>query len=335
MQREARIWQGWRRKPRPAREPQECGHGSDFWRRLRGKPEKILLRGTWYCAESCLEKALSETIQQLQLAARSSTAPPHRIPLGLMLLSRQQVTPERLRIAVEAQRFAGHGKIGEWLQSLGFANEQQITAALARQWACPIRRTLPSELWLSRAPKLPVFLLHSSAMIPIEYVESTGTLHMAFGEGVDRNMLYSIEQMLGCRTEACLIVPSLLQQSLHAWFDRRGPHEVVFDRVEDMGECVRIVRSYWLRMAAAEIRLAVCGPCLWIRLLGSAKGPLDLLFRSPTKEVSAPPVPSLPLPVIPPKVLPAPADKTSGGNADGSAPHRRPRSRDTWIPYAP
>ena len=40
---------------------------------------------------------------------------------------------------------------------------------------------------------------------------------------------------------------------------------MVFDRVADDAEFSRIVRSYCVRLAASEIRLAVCGP-----LFGSA-----------------------------------------------------------------
>jgi hypothetical protein len=261
-------------------ESPHCGHGSGIWRRLRGQPEKILVRGSRYCADQCLDKVLNDTIQQLRFAGRSATSAAHRIPLGLVLLSRQQLTAENLRIAIEAQRFAGYGRIGEWLQTLGFVSEHQVTAALARQWACPVRRTLPSAQELSRAPQIPPFLLQSCAMIPIEYVENTATLHIAFGEGIDRGVLYAIEQMLDCRTEPCLVVPSLLHKSLEASFEHRGPREVVFDRIADVNEGVRIICSYCTRVAAAEIRIVSCGLCLWIRLIGAKKRPLDLLFRT-------------------------------------------------------
>jgi hypothetical protein len=269
-----------RQSLRPSRELRDCGHDSGIWRRLRGRHEKILLRGSRYCVDQCLDKVLADIIQQLRFAGRSATSTVHRIPLGLLLLSRQQITAEGLRVAIEAQRFAGHGKIGEWLQTLGFVTEYQVTAALARQWACPVRRTLPLTHGLNRNPQIPAFLLHSSVMIPIEYVESTATLHVAFGEGIDRGVLYAIEQMLDCRTEPCLVVPSLLHKSLQTSFEHRGPSEVVFDRIADVSEGVRIIRSYCTRVAAVEIRIVPCGLCLWIRLIGAAKRPLDLLFHA-------------------------------------------------------
>ena len=139
---------------------------------------------------------------------------------------------EQLRAALRAQRSAGRGRIGEWLRTLGFVSEQQVTAALARQWSCPVLRTnsfSPGNSTLSahRAPQIPVTLLESFVMIPVEYVETTATLHIAFGEGIDYSVLYAIEQMLGCRTESCMAVPSLVRQNLQSLSERRGESEVV------------------------------------------------------------------------------------------------------------
>ena len=48
-------------------------------------------------------------------------------------------------------------------------------------------------------------------MIPVDYVDSPATLHIAFGEGIDYGVLYAIEQMVGCHTESCMAVPSFVR----------------------------------------------------------------------------------------------------------------------------
>jgi hypothetical protein len=267
---------------------------------MRGEPP-ILLRGTWYCAAACLDRVLADAFKQYRSKDTSAHLPAHRVPLGLLLLSRRQITAERLRCAIAAQQAAGSGRIGEWLQELGFVTEDQVTAALARQWACPVRRSLPSAAGLRHAPEIPAFILQSSAMIPVEYAKTTGTLYIAFGEGVDHSVLYAIEQMLDCRTEPCLVVPSLLRSRLQASFERRRQTEVVFDGLVDVGECVRIIRSYCDRIDVSEIRLVSCRSCLWIRLLNRTTGPLDLLFPAtretrqgvPVSETSHIPMPKV------------------------------------------
>jgi hypothetical protein len=225
------------------------------------------------CLEGALHNALART---LSASPRSEIA--HRVPLGLLLLSRQQLTVDRLREALEAQRSAGRGKIGEWLQTLGFASEQQVTAALARQWSCPLLRATSLPAGFSRAPRIPVTLLQAFVMLPVDYVDSTATLHIAFGEGIDYSVLYAIERMVGCRTEPCMAVPSLLRGNLQALSAHRGESEIVFDRLADSNEFASIIRSYCARVDASEIRLAACGAHLWVRLLRPSRTPLDLLL---------------------------------------------------------
>jgi hypothetical protein len=186
-----------------------------------------------------------------------------------------------------------------------------VTAALARQWACPVRRSLPSAAGLRHAPEIPAFLLQSSAMVPLEYAKATQTLYIAFGEGIDHSVLYALEQMLDCRTEPCLIVPSLLRSRLQASGERRGQSEVVFDGLADVGECVRIIRSYCTRIDASEIRLVSCRSCLWIRLLNPTNGSLDLLFTAAreTRQAMLAPSTASPISRSPlPKVRHRPAD---------------------------
>jgi hypothetical protein len=202
-----------------------------------------------------------------------------------LLLSRQQLTVEQLRTALAAQKRAGRGRIGDWLLTLGFVSEQQVTAALARQWSCPILRAdaLNSALLspaARRVPQIPVTLLESFTMVPVDYVDTTATLHIAFAGGIDYSALYGIEQMLGCHIEPCMAVPSFTRPLLQTLSAHRGETEVVFDHLADNAEFSRIIRSYCLRLFASEIRMAACGPYLWVRLLRPSRPPVDLLPRS-------------------------------------------------------
>lgn len=285
-------WRGLWQKLAPRCGLRDCVHSGSVWRRLRRSPPRILLEGVLYCLDDCLERVLSDALPRPH-PVRPRPAGHHRMPLGLLLLSRQQLTAEQLRAALAAQRDAGYGKIGEWLQKLGFASEQQVTAALARQWSCPILRADSLGSSPGRIPQIPAALLEFFFMVPVAYVEATSTLHMAFADGVDYGVLYALEQMLACHTEPCLAPPSLLRKRLQTWSEQRGESEMLFERVADVAEFARIVRSYSARVAASELRLAACGPYIWVRLLSVGRRPLDLLLRSP-REVSSQPSLSLP-----------------------------------------
>jgi hypothetical protein len=259
-----------------------CVHARSLWRRMRRRSRGVRMRGTRYCQTECLELALIDfLVRSLPVPHRAARAS-HRIPLGLLLLSRQQLSAAQLRTALEAQRAAGRGKIGEWLQELGFATEPQVTAALARQWSCPVLRTSPGKpIGAGRCSLIPVLLLESFQMMPVELVEATGTLLMAFSEGIDYTILYAIEQMLGYRTEACLVCPSTLQKSLQALARPGESRDVVFDRVESAGECAHIIGSYSAKVKAQEVRLVRCGEHLWIRLERLRQEAINLVLRVP------------------------------------------------------
>ena len=273
------VWRGFWNKLAPGDGPRGCIHSQGAWHRLRSESRGVLLEGSRYCAEVCLEHALTRALSRIGSVSHRTAA--HRIPLGLLLLSRQQVTVEQLRSALTAQRGAGHGKIGEWLQALGFVSEQQVTAALARQWSCPVLRTNSPLPDTAHALHIPITVLETFVMIPIEYVEIRETLHMAFAEGIDYSVLYAIEQMIGCHTEPCMAAPSFVRSHLRGLSGHRAEDELVFDCVTDSAEICRIILSYGVRLSATEIRLAGCGTYLWVRLLRAARSPLDLLFGSP------------------------------------------------------
>ena len=275
----------------------QCGYcdavyARSQWRRMRRRSRGVRMKGAWYCRAECLEVALLEVLRQARTVPHRAAVGPHRIPLGLLLLSRQQITAAQLRTALEAQRAAGSSgserKIGAWLQELGFSTELEITAALARQWCCPILRTGAkagargsfSVVFPANFPGIPVPLLESFQMMPVELVEATGTLLIAFSEGIDYTVLLAIEQMLGYRTEACVVSPSALRESLQALARRRTSSDVVFDRMEDARECARIVGSYSAKVRAEEIRVARCGDHLWIRLERLQKEAVTLVIRT-------------------------------------------------------
>lgn len=252
-----------------------CGHNSGWLKRWRGRAGRVLFQGTWFCAEGCLERAAARAVQRLS-STRASGGTHHRIPLGLLLLSRQQLTVEQLRVALEAQRAAGRGKIGEWLQELGFVTELQVTAAVARQWSCPLLRMQP--VVVSASLQLPFTLMRSFSVLPVDFVASSGTLHIACRDGIDYGVLYAIEQMLGVRTEACMAPASMIDRELRMRSERRGESEIVFERSSNEGDLAAIICNYCRRIAVTELRLSACGPHLWARLFRAAKCPIDLLF---------------------------------------------------------
>lgn len=199
---------------------------------------------------------------------------PRRMPLGLLMLSRGNLTEQQLRQALHAQLTAGSGKIGEWLRQLGFAEECDVASALAQQWSCPVMKTLPA-----RIPDCPIprHLLRTLRIAPVHVSKSARLLHMAFAGNIHYKALFSIEQMLDTRTEACLTTEKEIAAALERLGD--GPHEgeKLFENCQETEERVRIVSNYTGALGAGEVRSFACGEYLWVRISAGTKYS-DLLF---------------------------------------------------------
>jgi len=202
------------------------------------------------------------------------TKAPARLPL-----SRGRLTNHQLRLALDAQKANGGGRIGEWLLTLGFATEQEITSALGLQWACPVLASSAIKD-LAAARMLPYRLLESFRMCPIQYVEATRTLYMSFSERIDHTALYAIQQMLGCLTEPSVVSPRTMDSLLDRVGRERGPGDLLFESSRDPFEMAQIACGYVLKFGAENVRIVACGKYLWARLQAGQEY-ANLLFRLP------------------------------------------------------
>lgn len=190
------------------------------------------------------------------------------------MLARGNLTNNQLQQALDQQKQAGHGRIGEWLSEMGFARECDITAALAMQWSCPVVRKLPSVV---NDYGLPVHLSRTFRMVPLHLSQTTLTLHIAFADRIAYPALVVIEQMLQVKTEPCLTTERELSAALALMEEGRPPMEKYFEDVRGPEEIVRIISGYTEKLRASEVRLSACNDFFWCRIFG-AKPPTDLIF---------------------------------------------------------
>jgi len=248
-----------------------CTQSQSFWHRLRDhyRPTGTFLQDAFYCHPQCLETALLTHLSRLRIAA-PAPQPPNRIPLGLLMVARGKLTYVEVRAALEAQRRARYGKIGEWIEKLGFATEQEVTSALALQWGCPVAASFdPATVHSLRDVPLPI--LEAFQMLPLNYAASTNTLYLAFGERVDHAALYAIEKILGCRTQPCVAGRKSIARQLDAMRQLPRPGDVEFGPMHDLAEMARIASSYTARLNPESVRLSRIGRFIWLRLdAGSA-----------------------------------------------------------------
>jgi CheY-like chemotaxis protein len=175
--------------------------------------------------------------------------------------------------AVEAMRNGAcdYGKIGEWIEKLGFASENEVTKALALQWGCPVATSFDPAA--SHFPsEIPLPILEAFQMLPLNYVASSNTLYLAFGERVDHAALYAIEKILDCRTLPCVAGRESIARHLEGMRQLSRPGDVEFGPMSDLAEMARIASSYTARLSPGQIRLSRVGRFIWLRLDVNSNG---------------------------------------------------------------
>jgi hypothetical protein len=212
--------------------------------------------------------------------------PRHRVPLGLLLLSKGVIDDHTLRAALNAQQESGQGRLGDWLRRLGAATEDQITKALSVQWSCPVFPLEKHPRFLECAGLVPLPILEAARMALAHYQPKSGSLYVAFADGIDHSALRALEQMFDCRTEACIARESALRQALQQIRNFSRPPEIVIDRLGDPVEIAHEVCRYAEDSKTNEVRVVSCDDYIWARLGGTDK-PTSLLFRITGRPVSS------------------------------------------------
>jgi hypothetical protein len=241
-----------------------CAHGPTIRRLWRPTPN-VRLHGSAFCFPECLERELLRRLQHTSTASRREQVNSCRVPLGLLMLSRGELTSEQLHQALDLQKKTGAGRIGEWLQQLGHVCDVTVAAALASQWSCPVIKSVPAGVGNCT---IPFNLLKNFCMAPVHFSSNRRMLHMAFADKIEHRALFAIEQMMDCKTEACLTTRGEIEAALVRMEEQRSRADKFFEGTIDPEETTRIISSYIATLNGTEIRLAWCGELLWARITG-------------------------------------------------------------------
>jgi hypothetical protein len=256
---------------------ERCAAPRRAWQRISNGAGSVCVHGLRYCFPHCFERELMRRLVRMQptRAARRTLA--HRLPLGLLMLSRGDLTDSQLRQTLQEQQLHKGRRIGECMQQLGYVREPQVTAALAMQWCCPVLKTLPQHVIDCGVPQ---GLLRRFRMMPVHFSAATRALYIAFVEDIEYPALIAIEQMLDCKTQACLTTSSGLQTAFERMEQQSMPLEKEFAGLRAPEEMTRITSSYAARLFADDVRAVACGDLAWVRVDGG-RDPMNLLFHLP------------------------------------------------------
>jgi len=259
----------------------DCDGQRRLWGRISKGAGSARVHGRRFCFPLCFEQELHRRFEIRAPTSRRSR-PPHRVPLGLLMLSRGELSHEQLRRALEAQRQSGSGRIGEWIKKLEYAQEQQITAALAAQWSCPVLRKLPAS---PAECAVPFQLLRRFQMAPVYFSRNTRVVHIAFAADIEYRALLAIEEILECKAEPCMADATSLTSMLAQIEEQGRGTDQLFQNVRGAEEMTRIASGYAAKLGADDVRVAGCGEYIWVRMQGR-KDASNLLFTQRTSELA-------------------------------------------------
>ena len=239
----------------------ECASG---WLHLWRSRSTPVFEGGWNCSADCTVMRMEAAVRR-ELDGRRGEALSHRhrVPLGLVMLEHGWITSEQLRQALEAQKAAGQGRLGEWLMRQHGVSEQLVTRALSVQWNCPV---LPLDFHDAEAmaPVLPRLFVEAFGALPLR-VAAGQILYLGFEERLDPVVSLALERMLGLRVEAGLVSGSLFESAHRRMLEATYPRAELMETASE-APLVRVLARALERFKPVESRLVRVHDCLWLRM---------------------------------------------------------------------
>lgn len=153
-----------------------------------------------------------------------------RKKIGELLVERNIITEEQLKIALEEQKRKG-GYISQHLISLGFAKEFDISNCLASQYGfayLPLKNyNIPSEV----LEIIPLKLIKIYSIFPIDKVD--GVLTVAMADPLNDGVIEMLKQITNCQIQVFISTYSELNKAINKYF---GPRLKELDTATFNGE---------------------------------------------------------------------------------------------------
>jgi len=256
----------------PACSNPECASGQ--WRRWKSRREGVSLNGKWYCSEACFLASLEEYLEHLPRMRSQNRLSAHRLPLGLLMLSRGSVDEEQLATALALQGSKPEKRIGECLIQLGATGEGEVTRALGAQHCLPVLVAYEPEADV----RVPLRLQDESEAICFrsQYMADLG--YVGFAGQVDVSLIRAIETVLQLKTEPCIVPARVVVDRLATLDEKERDSEIVFEARMSNGDIAGSICSYVRQTDCGRLRMGSTFQYVWAKLDG-LRGNIDLLFR--------------------------------------------------------
>jgi hypothetical protein len=173
------------------------------------------------------------------------------------------ITSAQLKEALDAQKAAGSGRLGDWLVSRVGVSERLVTRALSLQWSCPVL-SLEHHDPEGLAPLVPRLFLDAFGALPLR-VAAGRIFYLGFEERLDAVLALAMERMTGLRVESGLVQGSLFRPAHQRMLNAVYPGVELLEAASEPA-LVRALTRALERARPAESRLVRVHDCFWMRM---------------------------------------------------------------------
>ncbi len=226
--------------------------------------------GNSFCSDACLqmhfESELSEKWRRLRMDQE------RRIPrpkLGTILMQTAYITRDQLNEAIRLQTQTQKGRIGEWLLRLGFVEEHQITAALAKQYGLPLINLNNSEANADAVRMIPGKVAKCSGLVPVGFDDGHSALRVAVTAPVNFHSQEAIRRMVRKGIVPYIGDESAIARLLEQMY---GPEELdlsnvpTFGSLEELLDVGNEIIASAINNRAQDIQAELAHDFFWVRL---------------------------------------------------------------------
>jgi hypothetical protein len=238
-----------------------CGSG---WLHLWRSRSAPVFEGGWSCSAVCTRARIEAAVRrEMEGRAGAEENHRHRIPLGLVMLEQGWITSGQLRQALDAQKVAGGGRLGNWLVRHQGVSEQLVTRAMGLQWSCPV---LPvdyqdAESLAALAPRL---FIDAFGALPLR-VAAGKLVYLGFEDRLDPVLALAVERMTGLRVESGLVQGSHFRLAHTRALNACYPPAQLLEAGSEVA-AVQVLAQAVERARPVESCLARVHDCLWLRM---------------------------------------------------------------------
>jgi len=138
--------------------------------------------------------------------------------LGELLVERNIITKEQLEKALEIQKGKG-GLLGEILNELGYAKEEDIAHALTAQYGFPFLPLANYEIEQQVVLTIPENVCSQYCLIPIDKIGNNLTIAMS--NPLNTQAIEDVEEISKCSVQIFVATPSDIRKAIQKYYKNK------------------------------------------------------------------------------------------------------------------